>query len=352
MLEQGDDINYKSFIPRKNGFIFKFVKMENQYIHTFIEGELIQKVGIHPNMIIGKTVFDFLPEEVAREKTLFYDRAWNGEIVNYEGHFGGVYYLATLNPIVTNSDVVEVLGTAIDITVEKEREIQVQKMEKLSVVGELAAGIAHEIRNPLTAIKGFTQLVKENVEDEKLHLYLNTTMDELNRINEIVNEFMVIAKPDENLHMKLTDINLLVKNVINIMEPQANLQSVIIIPQFEASIMAECDLNKIKQVLINILKNAMEAINHKNAIITVILRQENEDGYVIEIIDDGCGISEDRQKSLFEPFFFYKRKKEQDLGLMICKRIIDIHNGSIEIISTEELGTTVKINLPTKNRQP
>lgn len=347
VVVQKEAINYKNFVPRKNGFIFKFLKIENRLIHTFIEGELLEKVGVSPQSILGKTVFDFLPEEVAREKTLFYERAWNGETVNYEGHFEGTYYLATLNPVKVNSEVVEVLGTAIDITVEKERELRQHKMEKLSVVGELAAGIAHEIRNPLTSIKGFTQLVKESVENEKLHDYLTTTLDELNRLNEIVNEFMVIAKPDDNLQMKITNMNALITNVMNLMEPEAHLKSLEIKPRLEGSFMVECDPNKIKQVLINILKNAIDATNNANDHITIVLRAENESHYVIEIIDKGCGISKERQKHLFEPFFSTK-EKGTGLGLMICKRIIAIHDGAINIKSAKGKGTNVKITLPIK----
>ena len=340
-----NNINYGDFIPRENGFIFKIVKNGEQFIHTFIEGALLEKVGFKPEYVIGKTLFDFFPQQQARQKLVFYQKAWGGETVNYEGNVGDIFYLVTLFPIKVNSTVVEVIGTAIDTTIEKQREIHVQKLEKLSVVGQLAAGIAHEIRNPLTSIKGFTQLVKESVNNEHIERYLSTTLDELERINDIVNEFMFIAKPSEKLIFKPTNINSLLLNVINFMEPQSNMKSLIIKPYFLSNIVADCDPDKIKQVLINILRNSIESTNNSANHIGVVLKEVNEHYYLIEITDKGCGISEGRQKKLFEPFYSTK-EKGIGLGLMICKRIIDVHQGTIEITSKVGEGTTVKILLP------
>lgn len=112
-------INYKDFIPQKNGFVFKFKKVDDDFIHTFIEGNLVKKLGLSPSMVVDHTLFNFLPEDVAKRKMHYYERAWNGEDVNYEGFSNGVYYLAFITPNVIDGRVVEVLGTAVDITNEK-----------------------------------------------------------------------------------------------------------------------------------------------------------------------------------------------------------------------------------------
>lgn len=345
MNEKTEKVDYEQFIPRESGFIFKFVKRESTFIHTFIEGKLIEKVGLSPSCVVGKSLFEFLPPDQAMRKEVFYEKAWNGEHVNYEGSFGGIHYLAILNPIRCGSETVEVIGTTIDITNEKEREKQIHQMEKLSVVGELAAGIAHEIRNPLTSLKGFAKIVKERVDEKDLIQYLDIMLDEMDRINEIVNEFMFIAKPNEHVKLQLTNLNQLLINCIHFMEPQANLKSIRIALKFEAEIILKCDRNLIKQVLINLLQNAIEATEDSGQHIEVSLMDSCEENILILIKDRGCGISEMRYKRLFEPFYSTK-EKGTGLGLITCKRIIDLHQGKIVVESKQGEGTTIKVYLP------
>lgn len=345
MNDQRGSVDYEQFIPRETGFIFKFIKEDNRFIHTFIEGKLIEKVGLSPNCVVGKSLFEFLPADQAIRKEAFYEKAWNGEHVNYEGSFGGVQYLAILNPVMVNGETVEVIGTTIDITKEKEREKHIQQMEKLSVVGELAAGIAHEIRNPLTSLKGFAKIVKERVSNPDLEQYLNIMLDEMDRINQIVNEFMFIAKPNEHVHFQPTNLNKLLRDSVQFMEPQANLKSLKINLSLESEIILNCDRNQIKQVLINLLQNAIEATNDNGHLIDVALKELGKEYVMITIQDRGCGISESRYKKLFEPFYSTK-EKGTGLGLITCKRIIDLHQGSIEIESKLGEGTTIKIFMP------
>lgn len=338
-------VDYEQFIPRETGFIFKFEKKDNTFIHTFIEGKLIEKVGLCPDKVVGKSLFEFLPAEQALRKEVFYEKAWNGEHVNYEGNFGGIQYLAILNPVRQNGATVEVIGTTIDITKEKVREKQVQQMEKLSVVGELAAGIAHEIRNPLTSLKGFAKIVKESISDETLVPYLDIMLDEMDRINEIVNEFMFIAKPNENVHFQHTNFNKLLRECIHFMEPQAHLKSIKVEFEYESEILLNCDQKQMKQVLINLLQNAIEATDDNGHFISVGLDEVDEDSVMVTIIDKGCGISESRFSRLFEPFYSTK-EKGTGMGLIICKRIIDLHQGNIDIESKLGEGTTIRISLP------
>jgi signal transduction histidine kinase len=343
--DQKSRVDYEQFIPRETGFIFKFIKEHNRFIHTFIEGKLIEKVGLCPKSVVGKSLFDFLPADQAMRKEVFYEKAWNGEHVNYEGSFGGIQYLAILNPMMVNGETVEVIGTTIDITKEKARERQVQQMEKLSVVGELAAGIAHEIRNPLTSLKGFAKIVKESVTDQALVTYLDIMLDEMDRINEIVNEFMFIAKPNEHVNFQYINFHKLLKDCIHFMEPQANLKSIKIEFDSDRQVILNCDRNQIKQVLINLLQNAIEATEDGGDFIEVRLEEVGSDAIIVTIIDKGSGISESRSQRLFEPFYSTK-EKGTGLGLITCKRIIDLHQGNIEIESKLGEGTTIKIFMP------
>ncbi|NUH86412.1 PAS domain S-box protein [Bacillus firmus] len=225
-----------------------------------------------------------------------------------------------------------------DITQHKKTEEQLEVAEKLSVIGQMAAGIAHEIRNPLTAIKGFTQLQKESNDE-----YAEIILDELSRIESIVSDLLVMAKPQEESNFTRTNLVLLLKGIITFINPQAILSNVVI--DFEPSnpIYIDCEPDKIKQVFLNVIQNAIESMK-KGGIIKLILTQEN-DKAVIEIIDQGIGIPEDRISKLGEPFYSTK-EKGTGLGLMICQKIIKNHGGSMEFNSKIDEGTTVKITLP------
>jgi signal transduction histidine kinase len=343
--DQKCKVDYEQFIPRETGFIFKFEKKDNTFIHTFIEGKLLGKMGLCPELIEGKTLFEFFPAEHALRKAAFYEKAWNGEHVNYEGSIGGIHYLAVLNPVLQNGVTVEVIGTSIDITKEKTREKQVQQMEKLSVVGELAAGIAHEIRNPLTSLKGFAKIIKESVSDQTLLPYLDIMLDEMDRINEIVNEFMFIAKPSEHVNFQQTNFNKLLQECIHFMAPQANLKSIEIELNSDSEVFLNCDRKQMKQVLINLLQNSIEATEDNGHFIEVRLEEMGTDSVSVTIIDKGCGIKNSRFNRLFEPFYSTK-EKGTGLGLITCKRIIDLHQGRIDIKSKLGEGTTIRICLP------
>lgn len=349
-MDQVNVVNYWNMIPRKNGFVFRFVKKDNSFIHTYIEGDFLLQVGMTPSMIVGKTLKDFLPESHAKEKHDYYESAWNGLISNYEGTIMGYHYLASLSPLIVDGQVVEVNGTAIDITEMRKNEIRIQEMEKLSLVGELAAGIAHEIRNPLTSIKGFTQIIKEGINDEKLKGFMDIILEELERINKIVNEFMFIAKPNETTDIREINMNSLVMSTIQFMEPQSILRNIQISFTCDSFILAHCDGNQIKQVLINLIQNAIEATTDTGKSVELALKDKDEDHFLIQVKDGGCGFSEERMKKIFQPFYSTK-EKGTGLGLMICKRIIENHAGKIEIESKQGEGTVVNILLSKRYRQ-
>ncbi|KWW21365.1 hypothetical protein AS888_17425 [Peribacillus simplex] len=341
------DNDYRDLIPR-NGFLFKFIKKDNDFIHTFVEGDFITKSIMPTAMVIGKKLSDFLPMKQALIKQRFYEIAWDGETVNYEGKVGDIHYVASLNPLMVNGKVTEVIGTAIDITDKKRNENKLLELEKLAVVGELAAGIAHEIRNPLTSIIGFTQIISERVDDASIHDYLGIMMRELDRINSIVNEFMFIAKPDETMKASKYNINSLIADVNKFMEPQSNLKGIRI--NFDSQseqITAVCDQNLMKQVLINLIQNSIEATEENGEEIKISLGQASDDKFFIHITDKGNGMTSDRLKRLFEPFYTTK-EKGTGLGLMICRRIIELHQGTIEFKSDVGTGTEVTIILPVK----
>ncbi|SEU32124.1 PAS domain S-box-containing protein [Paenibacillus sp. NFR01] len=228
-----------------------------------------------------------------------------------------------------------------DITERNRMEELLRRSEKLTTVGQLAAGVAHEIRNPLTTLRGFLQLQQEKQLLVPLHVKL--MLSELERINMIVSEFLILAKP-QAVHFQLKDVRDILKDVTSLLGSQAHLFSI----EFESNFAdtpawVHCEENQLKQVFINIVKNAMEAMPQGGKI--TLVQKNIGDTIWIEISDEGEGIPEDILPKLGEPFFTNK-ETGTGLGLMISQRIIQAHKGLLEIYSDYGHGTTVAIKLP------
>ncbi|UOE92668.1 ATP-binding protein [Alkalihalobacillus sp. LMS39] len=228
-----------------------------------------------------------------------------------------------------------------DITELRQAEESLIKNEKLSVVGQLAAGIAHEIRNPLTSLKGFVDLCRK--EDGDIDNYLSIMHTELERINKIVDELLLIAKPTK-IPFQQHYLHEIVDSVIELMEPEAKEAGITIVLKYDETTPAvRCEECQIKQVLINIIKNAIEASEEKTTITVTIKTKDNT--VLLAIKDEGCGIPKQRLDKLGEPFFTMK-EKGTGLGMTVTFKIIEAHNGTIDIDSEVNIGTTVNVRLP------
>ncbi|RID84004.1 EAL domain-containing protein [Peribacillus asahii] len=456
----------------QQGMIFKFKKINDRFIHTLCDGELLYRFGMIPSQIIGKSLEEFLPYENAIEKTTFYNRSWEGEeFVTYEDELNGICYLATLRPLKKGGEVVEVIGSCIDITARKKAEKalkesefkyrliadsmtdiimlldingkilysspslaniigyplrsfvgessfdlihpedkqsvimgfqqvidtitparmeahfftrsgdsvliegvgtpvlgkngepeyfivvgrditekriteeQLSKAEKLSIIGQLAAGVAHEVRNPLTSIKGFIKLLEQGSNNKE---YFEIISKEFDQIEGILKEFLALAKPQE-IQLKKVNIQTIFNDVTILLKSEANLRNVEISQEFQPNLpQVLCDMNQIKQVFINIIKNSIEAIPNGGF---VKIEGYVEDGNLLmKIIDNGIGLNKERIKRLGEPYYSNK-EKGTGLGLMLCYKIVRQHNGSIIVRSKENHGTTVEVRLPIKSSQ-
>ncbi len=233
-----------------------------------------------------------------------------------------------------------------DITEKKLTEELLRKSEKLAVVGQLSAGIAHEIRNPLTSLKGFLSLL-DSTTDKKNSWYLDVMVSEVNRIESITNQFMAVAKP-QAITIQSHALQDLIEEVSMIVSPEALMNNVQIIVESEADIpMITCDVNQLKQVFINILKNAIESMPNGGEINVKTMKLENNQ-LLIRFSDQGIGIPNERIPYLGEPFYSLK-EKGTGLGLMMCYKIIKEHQGQIMIDSEIDKGTTVEVILPVKN---
>jgi diguanylate cyclase (GGDEF)-like protein len=222
------------------------------------------------------------------------------------------------------------------------REEHMLRTEKLRVVGELASGMAHEIRNPLTTIKGFLQISKQN--GYSIEPWYPLIMHEIHRMSELTAEFLSFSKPHVT-NYKVQPIQETITRVIFLVESEANrlghrivYRSNIVKPVFILM-----DQDKIVQLLLNLIKNSFEAIQGEG-VVSIILEKQ-QDHVIIEITDNGIGIPESELDRIFHPFYSTK-EMGTGLGLSICHKIVQDHGGMIDVSSQPGRGTTFQIRLP------
>nr|WP_237562906.1 PAS domain S-box protein [Bacillus dakarensis] len=279
-------------------------------------------------------------------KTIGQGQVWKGDIRN-KAKDGSYYWVATtIVPFIgENGKPYQYLAIRNDITERKKNEEILHRQDKLAAVGQLAAGVAHEIRNPLTSMKGYAEFLLEDEVDEQRREFLDIILDEINRVNEIVEDFMVLAKP-KAVDLKEKNIIPIIKNVLSLLEFEARKKNVSM--HFEANddiVQIECDEDRLKQVFLNFVKNGIEAMPDGG---DITVRVAITDGQVqISIQDTGVGIPEDKLKKIGEPFYTTK-KNGNGLGLMVSYKIIESHNGTVYIESELNKGTTFNIVLPAK----
>lgn len=301
------------------------------------------KFYVPAEAFMGKKFYDVLPSPVAQQ----FQEAISQ--VKEKGTNVIVEYPLTLNDSVDffEARCLPLLQDKImiivrDITERKKTEELLNKSDTLAAIGQLAAGVAHEVRNPLTVIKGFIQLFQINKEDQEK--YFDLMLSEIERIEAILQEFLSIAKTDE-ISTEKKNIYQLFKNVVSLMNTKAIMTNIQVELYTDSKdIIIECSENQLKQVFINILQNSIEAMPDGGRI-SIHIKEIGKDGIIISVIDKGIGIPEERIKRLGEPFYSTK-EKGTGIGLMLSYKIIESHQGNISIMSEVGVGTTVTIYLP------
>jgi len=234
----------------------------------------------------------------------------------------------------------ELFSVTSDVSAKIKAEHFILEYEKLNVVGQLAAGIAHEIKNPLTSLKGFIQLMK--AETKMNHSYLAIMEEEIKRIESVSKELMMMAKPHKS-DFSSFDLNCLADHAITLLMAEAAKKCVEITKRSNLSdAMLLCDGDKMKQVFINLLMNAIDAMDSPGEIIVELTKVE--DTILISITDSGKGIQPEHLDKLGKPFFTTK-ENGNGLGLMICYKIAEEHGGKITVDSNCK-GTTFILHLP------
>jgi two-component system sensor histidine kinase PilS (NtrC family) len=235
-----------------------------------------------------------------------------------------------------------------DLTEIKEMERRLRTIDKFRAAGELAAGIAHEIRNPLTSVGGAIEMLAESPElSETNRQLLSVVLDESARLNRIIGDFLSYAKRGD-LDMRKEDLCEIIKESIEMLRRGEKLSERVrieLVAPAEPAVVA-ADRSQMSQVFLNLLTNAVDAVNGDGVISIAIERPtRNSDCYSVTVTDTGPGMPPERLIRVFEPFFTTK-KDGVGIGLCIAEKIVREHNGHMEISSREGEGTTVTVLIP------
>ena len=216
---------------------------------------------------------------------------------------------------------------------------KLMRLEKLALLGQLSAGLAHELRNPMQSVKGFVQFL---FEDQKDNRYRDIVLTEINRMDHLIHDFLLVTQPTAPKR-DYYDIIEIVLETVELIQSEATLRNVDMSISVDSDkCVMYVDRSQIKQVVINILKNAIEAAS-ENGKVTINVKTVSDKEVTIEIADNGAGIPISILGRLGEPFFSTK-EGGTGLGLSISKRIIQEHRGTISF-ENKMGGTNVTITL-------
>lgn len=249
----------------------------------------------------------------------------------------------SLSPIYNEyAEMIAISVISRDISLIKENERLIMQSEKLKLAGEIAAEVAHEIRNPMTVVSGFVQMIASD-KDSPYYSYTGLIQPEIERIDMIISDFLVLSRPQANTY-KPFDICPLLDDVAKLFSFELQSRHIqFFMETEEKTAVILGNANQTKQVLINLLKNAMEAID-KEGSIRILLRKEKKH-IIVSLKDSGLGIPPHLLERIFEPFYTTK-STGTGLGMMIANKIITEHMGTITICSQEQIGTEISISLP------
>lgn len=296
--------------------------------------------------LLGKSIYSFLPnKDHNKVRERLNNLVYTGSGIPIEQEWftlgGKVLHTEIVETITTldNEPAIQVIIR--DISERKKNEELLINSEKLYVAGQLAAGIAHEIRNPLTSLKGFLQLIASGRKNNSS--YYDIMNAELDRIEDIVSELLMLSKP-QVYELAYQDIRVMMRDTVTLLETQAILHNIAIEAEYGTDPLWIYGVeNQVKQVFINVIKNAIEAMIDGGAI-GIKLSREN-DRVIVRIRDEGPGIDQDQLAKMGQPFYTTK-EKGTGLGLMVSYKIVDNHQGKIAVKSEIGKGTSFEIELP------
>lgn len=278
-------------------------------------------------------------------------KVWVGEIENRKKDGDPFYTQLLISPILDNEgNVSGYFGIHRDLSERKLLEKQLIHTQKMESIGTLAAGIAHEVGNPLASISALVQVAQRSTEDNFVSEKLSLVKSQITRISKIIRDLVDFSRPS-NYELQLTDINQNISEAVEITKVGTKTKDILFNTNLTENIpLLPLISDQIQQVFVNILLNAVDAIqetqnknNHKISVMTEV----NDENVVITFSDTGKGIAEENPNKVFEPFFTTKKPgKGTGLGLWVSYGIIKSFQGDIRVKSELNKGTTFIITLP------
>ena len=309
--------------------------------------------------ILGDPITKIVPDELIEMQELEcieFGMNYKGAVKNYETERlakNGEKKLVNLTESYIRNEDDEIIGRSQilrDLTDVKMREEQIQQSERLATVGHMAAGVAHEVGNPLTAISSLVQVCQRKTDDEFLQEQLKKVRDHIQRINKIVRDLVDFSRPS-SMQKEHVQVNEIINSAVGLLEHDARCRDV----TFELNLSDDlpviaCVPDQIHQVLVNLLLNAVDAMKGVADPRVTVTTEKAENAIRLTVADIGKGIKQEHQSRIFEPFFTTKEVGSgTGLGLAVSHGIINKMGGTIHVESEYEEGATFIIELPIEN---
>lgn len=321
---------------------------ENQI--SFVNDKLANMLGHKADDIIGSSLLKFIDRDNQQLALMMMDRNRQGIRVEHDFKFrcqdgSSLWAVVSMTPIFDSGK--EYLGSLAminDVTEKKKLELQMARLDRLNLVGQIAACIGHEIRNPMTSVRGFLQILggEEIYQQDKEHFDL--MIEELDRANAIISEFLCLAR-NKSVELKLNDLNSIVRGMLPLLNAEALIQDKLVQVHLDDEIPALLlDESEIRQLILNLVRNALEAMPAEKRLLVKTIREGTEVFLIVE--DQGSGIHPDILREIGTPFITTK-DEGTGLGLPVCYSIAARHDATIEVESGAA-GTTfcVKFKIP------
>jgi two-component system, sporulation sensor kinase B len=243
----------------------------------------------------------------------------------------------------------EAINTMEDIFERTKLQQELQRAEKMNAIGQLAASVAHEIRNPMTVVKGFLQIFLSKDMSEEDHMYLKLMIEELNRAETIINDYLSLAKPDVG-KLEIIDGSEMMEQVMDLMSSYAMMsKNISLHTEIRDQVKIRGNKSELKQVLINILKNGIEAMGDGGKLSMTLGKQGNFGVFIIK--DTGIGMTAEELSRLGTAFYSLK-ERGTGMGLMVCYQIVERMKGQIKVSSKKGEGTIFEIMVPLLMESP
>ena len=307
--------------------------------------------GLEPHQVVGRQLLDLL---LASDRPLLEDaltRAFAGPPARVEVHVttpqGPPRVVALAVSRLPEADPPSALLVARDMTHERELRVRLMESDRLAAVGELVAGVAHEVNNPLSSISAFAQLLlRDGTLTPSQRESLEVIRGETIRASQVVKDLLAFARRSEPQSAPL-DLNAVVGRTLRMRQYQFNEAAVRVESELAADLPAVMgDARQLQQVCLNLLTNAVQAMSPAGGVLRVRTYQ-TDDRVRLEVQDTGPGIAGSARAHIFEPFFTTKKEGEgTGLGLSVSYGIVTSHGGTIEVAETGPQGTTFRVSLP------